>query len=60
MQGKSCFVHLTAFYNEISSLISETRTVGVVYLDFSKGFDSTIHNIVIDNLTRYRLDKWTV
>lgn len=57
MSGKQCFINLMAFYNEMTSLMNETRAVGVVYIDFSKGFDSISHNIVIDKLTKYRLDK---
>ncbi|GAB0206739.1 mitochondrial enolase superfamily member 1 [Grus japonensis] len=31
-----------------------------VYLDFSKAFDTVSDNSLIDKLTKYRLDKWTV
>ena len=32
----------------------------VVYLDFSKASDTTSRNIIIDELTKYRLDNQTV
>jgi len=34
--------------------------VDVVYLDFSKASDTVSHNIIIENLTKYGLDTWTV
>lgn len=57
MRGKQGFINLIAFYNEMTSLMNETRAEGVVYIDFSKGFDSISHNVVIDKLRKYRLDK---
>lgn len=57
MRGKQGFINLIAFYNEMTSLMNETREEDVVYIDFSKGFDSISHNVVIDKLRKYRLDK---
>jgi len=34
--------------------------VDVVYLDFSKAFDTVSHNILIGNLRMCGLDEWTV
>lgn len=48
--GKSLLTSLITFYNELSSLVGEGRTVDVVYLDFRKAFD-----ILIEKLRKYRL-----
>jgi len=34
--------------------------VYVVYLDFTKAFDTVYHKIIIDKLLKYGLDKQTV
>ena len=34
--------------------------VDVLYLYFSKAFDTVSHNILIDQVTKYRLDEWMV
>ncbi|PKU36877.1 rna-directed dna polymerase from mobile element jockey- hypothetical protein [Limosa lapponica baueri] len=39
-KGKSCLTKLLAFYNDRTGQIDEGRAVDVVYLDFSKAFDS--------------------
>lgn len=60
MKGKLCLTNIIAFYNKVASLVDEGRAVDVVYLDFSKALDIVSHNIFIDKLTKYRLDKCTV
>jgi len=47
--------NMIAFYNKVISLMVKRRAVEVVYLDFSKAFDSVSRNIIIDKLTKYRL-----
>ncbi|KAJ7416257.1 RNA-directed DNA polymerase from mobile element jockey-like protein [Willisornis vidua] len=39
-QGKSCLMNVKASYDGMTSWVNEERVVDVVYLDFSKAFDS--------------------
>ncbi|GAB0209347.1 mitochondrial enolase superfamily member 1 [Grus japonensis] len=59
-KGKSCLTHLIAFYDGMTSWVDEGRAVDVVYLDFSKAFDTVSHNILTGKLRKCGLDEWTV
>ncbi|GAB0183305.1 mitochondrial enolase superfamily member 1 [Grus japonensis] len=59
-KGKSCLINLIAFYDGMTGWVDEGRAVDVVYLDFSKVFDTVSHNILIGKLRKYGLDEWRV
>ncbi|GAB0207394.1 mitochondrial enolase superfamily member 1 [Grus japonensis] len=44
----------------MTSWVDEGRALHVVYLDFSKAFDTISHNILISKLRKCGLDEWTV
>jgi len=44
----------------MSGLVDKRRAVDVVYLDFSRAFDTVFHRILVDELLMYGLDKQTV
>jgi len=44
----------------MTSWLDEGRAVDVVYLDFSKAFDTVSRNIPIGKLRKCRLVEWTV
>ncbi|PKU38324.1 rna-directed dna polymerase from mobile element jockey-like [Limosa lapponica baueri] len=59
-KGKSCLTNLIAFYDAITGWLDEGRAADVIYLDFSKAFDTVSHNILIGKLRKCGLDEGTV
>jgi len=40
MKDRSCLTKLISFYDQVTSLVDERKAVDVVYLDFSKAFNT--------------------
>lgn len=49
INAKSCQTNLTAFCDDMTSLVDEARTADIVYLNFNKAFDTVSHLILIAN-----------
>ena len=60
MNCRSCLTNLTLSYNKMTCFMDEGKAVDVVYLDFSKAFDTVPHNILMENLASYGLDGQTL
>ena len=60
MNGRSCLTNLISFYDKVTRLVDEGQAVDVVYLDFSKAFDTVPHNILMEKLAAHGLDGCTL
>ena len=60
MKEKLCLTNLVAFYDVKTGCVDEGSTVNVIYLDFSKAFDTVSHSILIMKMRKCRIDEWTV
>ncbi|CAM4400076.1 unnamed protein product [Caretta caretta] len=59
-KGKSCLTNLIAFSDEITGSVDEGKAVEVLFLDFSKDFDTVSHSILANKLKKFGLDEWTI
>ena len=58
-KGRSCLTNLIAFCDGVTGWLEEGRAGDVLYLDFSKAFDTVSYNILIGKLRKCGLDEWT-
>lgn len=54
---KSCMISLIVFYDEMTGLVNEGRTVDFACLDFGKAFNTVSHNTLVDRLMNHQFDE---
>jgi len=60
MRGRSCLATLISFYDQVTHLMDEGKAVDVVYLGFSKAFDTVYHSNLLQKLVAQGLDRSTL
>ena len=59
-KGSFCLTNLISFYDQVANSVDDRKTVDIVYLDFSKTFDTVFHSIHLGKPAACGLDGYTL
>jgi len=60
VKDRSCLTNLISFCDQVTRLVDKGKAVDVIYLDFSKAFDTAPHSILLEKLDDHGLDGCTL
>ncbi|KAF4799937.1 RNA-directed DNA polymerase from mobile element jockey-like protein [Turdus rufiventris] len=60
VKGRSCWTNLISFYDKVTHLADERRSVDVVCLKFDKVLDTVSHRILLKELAAHVLDRFSL
>ena len=60
LKGRFCSTNLISFCHQLTCLMDDGKAVDVIYLDFSKVFDTASHSILLEKLAAHGLDTHTL
>jgi len=60
MKGRSCLTILVSFHDKVTCLVDDGKPVHVIYLNFSRAFDTVPRSILLEKLAAHGLDGCTL
>jgi len=57
---KGSLTNLISFCDQVTHLVDEGKAVDVIYLDFTKAFNTVPHSVLLEKLADHGLDGFTL